>query len=404
MRKILWVGFLICLLSWGAAPAEAHRPLVRALRKIRLSEQSLHKTPAKFKPYTLKKMTAQALKPQLERSVSVLANFEQFARRDQALLPLTPMEHAPLLEHIFQARALGKEKTNFFSGTLVEVMYKGQREVYGVVSAHALSRRAADYSLQRHLMVDVFIGGKFVSVPVEIVQVGTPSLIDLALVKFPAEVEAQLRPLKISNRLPQYNEDLISQGFASQRVHYVPARSFLRANPFSLQTTMPLAREVRAGFCGSPLVNQQGDLVGVHVGSSYGRYDELGDKGFAIPALWINRLVEAYHQGASGVIPIEVDGHTVAILGINDYITEVALFNQAGKKVFTHNFENKFSYSKLQELIQIFSPAAIELKVQRGHWDDVQEEFWVERSGYAQGQHASVHRYDFNSRTRTQIP
>lgn len=412
MRKIWWVGCLTYLLAWGILPVQAQpgRHVLRtsrALRQAQLGRVECRKispsghlnTPCLNKPLLQTKLA------QATNATSALIHFEQFAKRDQALLPRLPAGQAnPLLVHTFQARALGQEKTNFFSGTLVEVMYKGRKEVYGVVSAHALSRSAADYSLQRHLMVDVAIGGKFISVPVEIVQVGTPSLIDLALVKFPAEVEAQLRPLKISNRLPQYNENLISQGFASQQVHYVPERIFLKANPFSLQTTIPLARDVRVGFCGSPLVNQQGDLVGVHVGSTYGRYDELGDKGFAVPAQWINRLVEAYHEGPYHRIPIEVNGHTVAVLGINDYITEVALFNHAGKQVFTHSFKHKFSYSKLQELIEIFSPAALELKVQHGYWDREHLEFWVERSGYTGPDQAAVYRYDFNSRRCTQIP
>lgn len=297
---------------------------------------------------------------------------------EKSLQPRLGEEPTPLIYGTFQARPSGSEKTNFFSGTIFQLEYEGKTEVYGVVSAHAVAQNKQELKLGRHFTADVYVKGKFVSVPVEIVQAGSSSMVDVALVKFPAWVEPLLKPLKISSQEVAFNQVLQTQGFVDQQAVFIPQRHVRRITPLAIQTSMPLAREHRAGLCGSPVVTEDGQLAGVHMGSSYGRFSQEDDIGYIVPVRGLKQLVLAYHHDVRAIVPFEVNGTALFNMEVDEYITEVVLFKRDGSEAYRYEVNRKFSYRRLNELLEIFRPQEIEITVQRSDWSG---EFLVEKRG-----------------------
>jgi len=335
----------------------------------------------------------------LERSV---ANLKEENLRLKQMLSSVETNFSPLLRSTFQARQTGVDRTNFFSGTVFKTVYNGEKEIYGVVAAHSIADSPSELALHRHFTADVYANGKFVSVEAEVVQVGAPSLLDVALVKFRPEDEVLFRPLEISEVPVRFGALLESQGFAGNSSVNIPGRYTLDVTPVSLRTTMPFARDERPGLCGSAVVDADNRLVGIHTGSSYGRFSEQDDVGFATNAKFLNTLVEAYHNGGEAVFPFSLNGQKIVDLNVDEYISYVTLQDASGKNVWQKGFDSKFSYSKVKEALEIYAPRYIQLTVRRAHWDETHPDVLVEVRA-SHDRNRTTYTYDFEEQKITSV-
>ena len=104
----------------------------------------------------------------------------------------------------------------------------------------------------------------------------------------------------------------------------------------------------RIGACGGPVLNQNNEVVGVHV-SSRAQYRTGG----LVPADHIRELLTAYHQKASLEQPIKFNGVEIEQLGINEFISEIRLYNKNHflRRVDLLYHNKNVDYEHLEKLI-----------------------------------------------------
>lgn len=323
----------------------------------------------------------------VSRSVSSSLNSSarQLLRQaqQQAVLfhPVLPQTLSPqqesMLRCIFQSRETTTQETNLFSGAVFQTVYNGRREVYGVVASHALE--SGQFVLGKTFTADIYEGeGRFRSVPVQVVQVSAPSMLDVSLVKFRPEDEILFRPLTISPAPFLEGNTAVSFGFADRKLVEIDERTFRSATPLCRRTTMPYPRADRMGLCGSALVNEQGELIGIHTGSTYGKTSEQDDVGHATNASLLNVLVEAYHNDGQATFPLILNQQKVLDMRVDEYISYIRLYDENGKQLWQRGFESKFAYDNVNTKIAELAPRVVELTVRRVHWDPAHPDNLVE--------------------------
>ncbi len=261
--------------------------------------------------------------------------------------------------------------SNVFSGTVFKTKYNGQDEIFGVVAAHTIAPDISHSSdaLHKNFVVVMHINGERKRFPVEIVQVSAPSMLDMALVKFRPQDEAFLTPLTVQPNVRK-GEPLYSHGFASGTETDIP-REVLAESYLSFRTTIPVPRDKRPGFCGSPVLNSRHELVGIHTGSVYEKAGESCDIGFAMSAKFLNVLVEAYHNNGQAQFPLVVEGRTLANMNVDEYVSVVTLYDENMRQLWQQGFDYKFSQSKVAQAIRGLPQARYVLTTtRRAYWED----------------------------------
>ena len=295
---------------------------------------------------------------------------------EQQVFPLgsVPSREFPL-RRTFRARPLDPGETHdSFSGTFFKTQYRGREEVYGVVATHTLSEDVDDFSLKRHFVADVYIDGSFMEVPMEIVQLGAPGMLDISLVKIPEEIIPFIEPYTLMPQIQSYtNEPFVSFGFVGDQPKQVTDRYMLRNNSsYSLRTMMPAPLGSYMGGCGGPVegVSAEGEplLVGIHTGSS-GISNQGGNVGYATQALFLQALVDAYHQNGEAYFPLEILGRHIMDLRVDEYISSITFFDRKGVPVARHRFSEKFSYTAVNRILDEKPVREMEITVGRITWN-----------------------------------
>lgn len=276
---------------------------------------------------------------------------------------------APWRRGIFQARPLNKLGMNVFSGTVVKVNYEGAEEIYGVIATHTLAAHEGDPSLSQTFTADVYVRGEWLSVPVEIVQISASGGLDLALVKFPASIERELRPFELSDAPLTAEDELQTVGFCKLSACYLPDRYLLSQNALYLRASIELPPEQRRGLCGAPVLDEEGKLVGFHTGGSYGERGESIYIGFATRAEWIRSLVKAYHTGGKAKVPFVLNGQKIVDLEINEFVSYIELMDGDGEVLWERPVHSKFPYREVEQIIREFRPRYIDLVTSMVSWE-----------------------------------
>lgn len=334
------------------------------------------------------------------------ASFEDYGALLASVVPLgvaypTDYRQNALLKSTFLASDITNSPTNTFSGTVFKTEYNGKEEIFGVVAAHAIDKAISDLSLQRHFKAVVSDGKKMIEVPAEIVQLSSPSMLDMALVKFPPEAEKLFQPLRISEVPVKFGEVLFSHGFAGNKSVLIPNRKVVKIAPLSLRTFIPYSRSDRPGLCGSAVLNENFELVGIHTGSSPDKYSEEFDIGYAMKASFLNTLVEAYHNGGKATFPLVLNSQKIMDLNVDEYISYITLYDKTGKLLKQQGFEHRFSFSKVQEMIEIYKPASISFVVRRAIWNPQNPEVMWEEHAAPYDQTKVTYRYNFETKELT---
>lgn len=255
-----------------------------------------------------------------------------------------------------------------YSGTVFKINYQGKEEIYGVIAAHVINRSKVDTRfVHKTFMAQVYTQGKMITIPAEIVQVGAPNMLDIALVKFRPEDEDLFEPLPLNTQEIMPGVPLRRQGFVGGKVVYMPERPLRDKNEilFSSQV-IDGPEKSRSGFCGAAVVNQQNELVGIHVGSKGNARTE--DTGFAVYAKFLQVLVEAYHHGGEVFYPFKLSGQTIVSLRPDEYISEVVLRNDERKIIYRYFMGYKEAYEIIERDIVRYSARYVEFTVRRVNW------------------------------------
>lgn len=243
---------------------------------------------------------------------------------------------------VFQLVPADKILTNA-SGFVVETVYQGKKEIFGFISSH-ITR--ADLRPGDKFEVIFHIGLKSFSVPAEVLLRGNHFRLDATLVRLKPTEEflKYVKPLKLNETGVAAYESLFSAGYAHSGQSVSPNRIVKAVTPTMITTSYTLQRHKRAGFCGSPLLNAQNEVVGIHCGSLTEENATMFSPNIlpknqriwpiktyeqrvslAVPSLLLGDLIRAYHQGGSFKRPVLWNGKTVAQLDIDESIEEIQL-------------------------------------------------------------------------------
>lgn len=259
---------------------------------------------------------------------------------------------------IFQA-VFPRDERFKFSGVVFYTYYNGKKEIYGAMVAHAISSTSLYPGIPRHFEATFFLpNNQTKKIPAEIVAFSPVNILDLVLVKFPAQAEAFLNPFPLGNL--ENEKKVFSLGYNDKGFLPIYNRRVIKELPYSLRTTMPIAdRTLRQGLCGSAVLNSQNQLVGIHTGSALtlGAQNQLPSCSFATPSHFLNRLVEAYHNGGQATVPFYIDEERFINLPINEYIVSYSLLNALGRPLKTREVNLHLSRTHLKEQLQALPQA-----------------------------------------------
>ncbi len=258
--------------------------------------------------------------------------------------------------HIFAAVA-ERDPSVRFSGTVFEVEYNGQKEIYGAVATHIIPAAPNDLlGIPRYFVATVYLPGdpQPHHIPAEIVAVSPVNMLDIALVKFAKFGEQWLTPYKLGEITNE--TELHSVGFTHQGFVFIPKRKILATLPYSIRTTMPLRAGERSGLCGSPVLNAKNELVGIHTGSSMDAPFEdipaFHSRSFVTPARYLKVLVDSYHNQGRGEMPFYIDDTHFINLNPDEYVVSYRLIG-ANRQTLTSEWINfRISHTRLESALQ----------------------------------------------------
>lgn len=290
---------------------------------------------------------------------------------------------------VFYARH--KSSNLIWSGTVFAVKEGMQREIYGVIPAHALAifpsdfikEAAAESLLRRDFQVNMFDRQGFPRVlPGKVVWLSSPYTWDLALVKFEVSDEALFTPFELSSHLPSVGDKVQQLGFSDSFSIYIPDQKIIGTAPYAFRTALPAGSEQHVGLGGSPVFTTKTDekneethqLVGVYIEGERGETPAY-DIGYFAPNRLLNQLVEDYRSGGKMQIPVLCQGRELFSLAPNEHIQEVNLFDSNGIKIKHQKFKPAFSSQKMEMLLDAFKPEEAEFLIKRFQWHNPDSQY-----------------------------
>lgn len=396
MKKYILFTFVFLLSVLVPATAGAQVPSIS--RGVRAAEQVSKATskgisrlpsvalPTKVKIPSAVTFPAGSSVPKLSSNISTLSSkvqlqealsqLQQLQQENLRLKNILATEVIPKDAYIFQAvespkAAANISGTNIFSGTVVSIPYNGKNEIYGVIATHAIAVSSNEKdALHKTFTAIVYKNGLPHEATVEVVAYSPKSMLDMALVKFPKDIESLLAPYSISEATPYLDNNLLSKGFTHSSAAAIPERKVVGVTPISIRTTISMPAEKRPGLCGSAVLNDKGELVGIHTGSIHHTEDPGKDVAYATHAHYLYKLVEAYHNGGVAKVPFYFDDKPIFDMDIDEYLTAGSLLDENQKAIKNLTFESKFSYSKIKNAIAD-KPGGryLQLTTRRAQWD-----------------------------------
>lgn len=176
--------------------------------------------------------------------------------------------------------------------------------------------------------------------------------VDAALVSLPQEVKEHVKPLVISQRSAQKNTIVDSFGFpdpdfSPKDYSKNAGRRILDVCGYKIITTLPPAGSGN-GACGGPLLNERGEVVGIHSGSF------KGTLGFAVDAkTGIDDLFSAMDNQGKVLRPLIFNGIKITDINISENIGLVEI-RRDGKTFFSRDFKRypgSLDYRRLERVI-----------------------------------------------------
>lgn len=237
----------------------------------------------------------------------------------------------------------------------LEETYHGKKYIWGISATHY------DFDLPV-----LELDGKTIQ-PVPFTAQGSKRLYDVSLFPLPPKVAKELTPLPLASKPAQPGEELYSGGyFFDGQFHYESDRIVKEAHPHRLITSLRVdAGPYREGYCGSPLVNQQGEVVGMHVGSS--EHEQIG---YAVTLDDIRAVLRAQHEENQSADPLFFNGKEIAQLHINEGIISIEAFkgNKLTDRVLFYHDEKRVDYNHLEKAIDTSDADFLIIHIERNQF------------------------------------
>lgn len=216
------------------------------------------------------------------------------------------------------------------TGFVIEERFNGKSFLWGVTAAHLIDAYEAPFMM---FMID----GQPMGFNAATVVKGHRDGADIALLLLPPQAAEWVKPLSISRKTPKTGEKTFSIGYAAGVFKQVQNRELLETNPFRLVTSYEMRHTPRRGYCGSPLLNAQNEVIGVHCGSDLQEHHAAWrsdfkklkmpapDVSLAVPVQHISDLLAQYRLGQYRGIPLKAGNIFIGALLPHQHIMQVAV-------------------------------------------------------------------------------
>lgn len=258
---------------------------------------------------------------------------------------LGPTKEA-LTKSIFRAYPQGQEGTHALSGFVFKTTYQGEEEIFGVIATHGLPLGYNLGKLGLSFTARVMTGGREIDIPAQIIQIASPIMLDVSLVKFPRASEKLFTPLTLAAHEPEPGDKLYTIGFGVEQLAFLPRRPLFEKSLFSLRFPLEFSNN-RAGLCGSPVLNERGEVVGAFTGDGWVANSDK-DIGFATKASYLRPLVAAYHDDIeNATFPLMLGEHRIVDLKTDEYVSIIQLEDNDGHDIYRRVMRHKFPHTDI---------------------------------------------------------
>ena len=190
---------------------------------------------------------------------------------------------------------------------------------------------------------------------------------DSSIVELPQDAAGFVKPLHLAKQAPKVGDKLAAWGSPYAVQGLARLDSLRLVNDEGLKLTMqsehtPFKLD---GFCGSPVLNEAGEVVGIIDGFNHDAYHYFAANArFTLP--W---LIGNYEQNMIPMLEYKLNGRTVFWVSSGESVGEVRLLNARGKvkeKVYLPGYPLPFDPAKLEALFpQAQAGDALELDILR---------------------------------------
>lgn len=192
----------------------------------------------------------------------------------------------------------------------IEETYRGKKYLWGVTVSH--------YDYQKPAMKHPAYR-RVIRVPF-VIQ-GSAGMNDISLFPIPDKFAGQVVPLHLAKQDAQIGDEVSSVGYWNHKIHVDPARTVREISPARTVTSLDIDPEtIREGTCGSPVLNKNGEVVGVHSGNSPHR-----QIGYMLPVSHIWQALQTYHEGSFNQ-PLLFNGKNLGPIAVNESLTAIYLY------------------------------------------------------------------------------
>lgn len=238
------------------------------------------------------------------------------------------------------------------SGFVFEEFLSGKRTVWAALPYHAAGRAGREVYLR---FFDAQ-GNSFVE-RFKVTQSGSGGIngLDVSLVKLPEKLAQRIFALRLLPQKPAVGQYAYGYGFTymlrNEAGYEMYPRAITDVTGFKITGDFNLPLDP-SGFCGSPIVEKGGYVLGMHCGS------EKGKRSFAVSAEGINKLLRAFYFHEN-TLPVQCYGHTVGTITPSQRIGYMVLKRQGKliKKIQVFDFAGPFSY---QQTERVFRPGEVQ--------------------------------------------
>ncbi len=237
----------------------------------------------------------------------------------------------PLRDRSFLSQIAGISGSAF----ALEEEYQGQRYVWGVSAAH--------YGFVKPAVKKAF----WKYTPVTVLARGNSEANDILLFAIPEHIAKNVTPLRLADKPATVGEELYSVGLFDKAFQYEPNRIVQEVSPLRIVTSLTVDPEIRReGACGGPVLNQEGEVVGIHIGSSLHK-----QQGYVASLQNIRQALRALHHNGEAKTRLLFQGKELYQLNIDEAILRIEFYKEDKlvRSVFTYHIEKEIDYAHLEK-------------------------------------------------------
>lgn len=247
------------------------------------------------------------------------------------------------------------------SGFVFEESSSGKKKTWAVVVHHSAPVQGAEILLQAHrtdgrketFKSTVAVTGR-----------GGHNGVDIALAEIPSELARYLRPLRWSEKAPIAGQRVDSYGFNSremwpQSFNKTENRKILDVTGLKITTSYNFRIGQSSRACGSPLLDRNGEVVGVHIGSS-----PTGDASFALTREAVQDALKAYYTGHA-YRALKINGQSFGSIDFTERIKAIKVMRtEYAYSINIDNYRGPFDYQALETMYAFKSGDGVEVAIE----------------------------------------